>query len=649
MDANDIEKLAKWSAPKEVQTKFGPRLMRKAAVTPEFSEAWKNSKEELKSLGASFSKNQNGSWELIWWQELPEEVKKLRSESIEASRATKADIDLPHPEGLDYRPFQKAGIRYALDRQGVLIADEMGLGKTIQAIGIINADPSIKTGIIVCPKSLKLNWERELEKWLTRQLTVGIANGSLPETDLIIINYEGLVKFQKEISSKQFDISVIDECHYIKNSKAMRSKAVKEIKSRRKVRMTGTPIVNRPSELYNIIEDLGGNWGSSFMTFAKRYCNAHQTRYGWDFTGSSNLDELQKRLRETVMVRRLKSEVLTELPRKIRQIIEVTADDSIQKRAVEAEKAYEEQSEQRLAALHAEVELSKAESEESYKAAVARLRDAMQVDFAEMAKLRHETALAKVPAVIDHIKNALEDNNNKIIIAAHHHDVIEELMTGLAEFHPVKLTGETKEADRQAAVDRFQNDPDCRVFIGSITAAGVGITLTASSHVIFAELDWVPGNITQMEDRAHRIGQTDTVLVQHIVLADSLDARMAKMLVEKQEIIDSALDDHHPDRNEIVYQPKIQAATASESIAKIEKEAENLTDEQIADIHKKLQYLAALDRDYAANRNGMGFNKIDSAIGHSLADRSFLTTKQAALGMKLVQKYRKQLEVFQTV
>jgi len=647
MNANDIEKLAKWSAPKEVQTKFGPRLMRKAAVTPEFSSAWKTNKDELKSLGASFSKNQNGSWELVWWQELPEEIKKSRSESIEASRATKADIDLPKPEGLDYRPFQKAGIRYALDRQGVLIADEMGLGKTIQAIGIINADPTIKSGIIVCPKSLKLNWARELEKWLTRPLTVGIANGILPETDLIIINYEGLVKFQKEISSKQFDISVIDECHYIKNSKALRSKAVKAIKSRRKIRMTGTPIVNRPSELYNIIEDLGGNWGS-FMTFAKRYCNAHQTRYGWDFSGSSNLDELQKRLRETVMVRRLKSEVLTELPRKIRQIIEVTAEDSTQKRAIEAEKIYEEQSQEKLADLRASVELSKAESEEAYKAAVARLRDAMQVDFTEMAKLRHETALAKVPAVIDHVKNSLEDNNNKIIIAAHHHDVIDELMSGLAEFNPVKLTGETKEADRQAAVDRFQNDPECRVFVGSITAAGVGITLTASSHVVFAELDWVPGNITQMEDRAHRIGQTDTVLVQHIVLADSLDARMAKMLVEKQEIIDSALDDHHPDRNEIAYEPKVKAATASESVEKIEKEAETLTKEQIADIHAKLQYLAALDRDYAANRNGMGFNKIDSAIGHSLADRSFLTPKQAALGMKLIQKYRKQLEVFQS-
>jgi SWI/SNF-related matrix-associated actin-dependent regulator 1 of chromatin subfamily A len=647
MDANDISKLARWSAPREVQTKFGAKLVRKAAATPEFSAAWKTNKEELKALGASFSKNQNGSWELVWWQELPEEVKKSRSESIEASRATKAEIDLPKPEGLDYRPFQKAGIRYALDRDGVLIADEMGLGKTVEAIGVINADPSIKTGIIVCPKSLKLNWARELEKWLTRPLTVGIANGSLPETDLIIINYEGLVKFQKEISSKHFDISIVDECHFIKNSKALRSKAVKAIKSRRKIRMTGTPIVNRPSELYNIIEDLGGNWGS-FMTFAKRYCDAHQTRYGWDFSGSSNLDELQKRLRETVMVRRLKSEVLTELPRKIRQIVEIAPEDSTQKKAIEAESAYEQQSQDRLADLRAAIELSKAESEEAYKAAVDRLRDAMQVDFTEMAKLRHETALAKIPAVIDYVKNALEDNNNKLIIAAHHHDVIDELMTGLAEYNPVKLTGESKEIDRQAAVDRFQNDPDCRVFIGSITAAGVGITLTASSHVIFAELDWVPGNITQMEDRAHRIGQTDTVLVQHIVLADSLDARMAKMLVEKQEIIDSALDDHHPARYEVVYEPKVKAATASESVEKIEKEAENLTDEQIADIHKKLQYLAALDRDYAANRNGMGFNKIDSTIGHSLADRSHLTPKQAALGMKLIQKYRKQLEVFQS-
>ena len=639
MDTKTIEKLAKWSAPKEIQTKFGAKIIRKAKVTPEFSAAWKTQKDEIKAIGAGFGKDQNGDWELTWWQEISADTKQARAESIDASHAVNADIDLPCPEGLSYMPFQKAGIRYALDRPNVLIADEMGLGKTVEAIGIINADPTIKTGIIVCPKSLKLNWKRELEKWLTRPFSVGIANGVFPDTDIVIINYEGLIKF--DLGTKKFDICIVDEAHLIKNSKALRSKAVKAINARRKVRMTGTPIVNRPAELYNIIEDLGGDWGS-FFSFAKRYCNAHSNGYGWDFSGAINLDELQKRLRETVMVRRLKSEVLTELPRKIRQIVEVSADDANQKKAVKAEQSYELDSEQRLTDLRIAIELSKTESEEAYKTAVERLTEASQISFTEMARLRHETALAKVPAIISHIQNALEDNNNKIIIAAHHHDCIDQLMIGLAEFNPVKLTGETKEIDRQSAVDSFQNDPSVRVFIGSITAAGVGITLTAASHVVFSELDWVPGNITQMEDRAHRIGQTETVLVQHIVLSDSLDARMARILIDKQNVIDSALDVNHPERTKPVYEPKIKAVTSTETVDKLAEIAETLTEAQIADIHEKLRFLAWMDGDFAAEQNGIGFNKIDTGIGHSLAEQSFLTPKQAALGLKLVQKYHKQ-------
>src|SRR5689334_15895371 len=124
----DIQSLVNWSEPKEIQTKHGPRLLSKAPTTPEFWTAWKEHKEELKAAGVSCSRNDDGSWDAAWWQEIPEEVKQARAESMEASRATSADVDLPHPEGLDYMPFQKAGIRYGLDRTGVLIADEMGLG-----------------------------------------------------------------------------------------------------------------------------------------------------------------------------------------------------------------------------------------------------------------------------------------------------------------------------------------------------------------------------------------------------------------------------------------------------------------------------------------------------------------------------------------
>lgn len=639
----DVERMAEWSEPKELQTKFGPKIMRKAAVTPAFSAAWKTHKDEIKAIGAGFGKNLNGDWELSWWQDIPKEVKEKRAQSIEASKAVSAAIDLPKPAGMDYMPFQKAGIRYALDRDNVLIADEMGLGKTIQAIGIINSDPKIHTAIVVCPKSLKLNWYRELNKWLVRPLTVGVVNGGWPMTDIVILNYESLSKWEKNIAERVWGAAIVDEAHLIKNSKTIRSKQVKAIKAVRKIRLTGTPIVNRPVELYNVIEDLTPVFGK-FFSFARRYASATTGYQGhWDFSGASNLDELQKRLRETIMVRRLKSEVLTELPRKIRQIIEIEADTADQKQAVRREGSYEADSESRLINLRAAVEMSKAESDEAYKLAVEHLKEASQVDFAEMAKLRHDTALSKVPAVIAHVMAALEDNDNKIIIAGHHRDVIEELRMGLKEFNPVILIGGMNEIDRQKSVDTFQNNPTCRVFIGGIMAAGVGITLTASSHVIFAELDWVPGNITQMEDRAHRIGQTQTVLVQHLVLSDSLDARMANILVSKQNVIDNALDVNHPERTQPAYEPKVKAASSTVSVTEIEKQAAELSEAQVEEIHAKLRILAGMDMDHATDMNGAGFNKLDSAIGHSLADQWMLTPKQAIIGMKLVTKYRRQV------
>jgi ribosomal protein S14 len=170
---------------------------------------------------------------------------------------------------------------------------------------------------------------------------------------------------------------------------------------------------------------------------------------------------------------------------------------------------------------------------------VAALKVGASEAFNAIAKLRHDTALAKVPAVIETLKDAVEQG--KVVCFAHHRDVV----AAIAEaFGPVAvtLTGDTSMAARQAAVDRFQNDPTCLLFVGNIRAAGVGLTLTASSHVVFAELDWTPANVTQAEDRCHRIGQHDSVLVQHLVLEGSLDATMARMLVSKQIVLDAALD-----------------------------------------------------------------------------------------------------------
>jgi len=560
-------------------------------------------------------------------------------ETRAASRASAPAVPatIPAPDGLQYRPFQVAGIQFAASRPATLVADEMGLGKTIQAAGLINADPTITRTLIVCPASLRLNWQRELERWLVRDLSIGIATTKAwPETDVVIVNYDIIWRAAtlERAMGETWDLVVLDESHYCKNPKAKRTKAVvgdrrePGLQARRKLALTGTPITSRPIELYATLRWLDGETWPSFMGYAKDFCGAYRDRFGWNFRGASNLDQLQDRLRQTVMVRRLKKDVLAELPAKTRQIIEVPPNGAAG--AVDRENAAWERREASLAARrHAVAVARESGGEDAYRLAVKALKEAEGVAFSEMSRVRKETAVAKLPAVLAHVKDALDASGGKVVVMAHHHEVVDGLLEGLSDYQPVTLTGRTPLDDRQAAVDRFQTDPGCRVFVGGTLAAGVGITLTASAHVVFAELDWVPGNVSQAEDRCHRIGQTDTVLVQHLVLDGSLDARMAHMIVKKQAVIDAALDDE-PDRTLVVHTPPPPSPPAH-------------PDDEAA-VHQALRMLAGAC-DGARQEDGMGFNKLDTKIGKSLAAAPALSGKQVALGLRIVWKYHvKQLD-----
>ena len=370
-----------------------------------------------------------------------------------------------------------------------------------------------------------------------------------------------------------------------------------------------------------------------------RYCGFSRNRYGCDTSGATNLDELQEVLRRSVMIRRLKSDVLTELPAKTRQIIEIEPDEKTQ-RFIDAELDGASKKESVYEELKAEIEIAKTKSEDEYRNAVTRLRQAMSVSFEELSRLRHDTAVAKIPFVIEYLKERFEEVE-KIIVFAWHRDVIDAICSAFPG-EAVHLTGSDKQEDRQAAVDGFQSDPKIKLFVGSITAAGVGLTLTAASLVIFVELDWVPGNITQAEDRAHRIGQKDAVTVQHLVLNGSIDSKMAKTLIAKQEIIEKALD--IPESAEEPVSHVEQPATASLSRQKIEQEALGITSEEILQIHADIKYLAGMDGDFAHTQNGVGFNKIDTRIGHDLAGMFTLTAKQAVLARKILKKYSRQLQ-----
>ena len=412
-------------------------------------------------------------------------------------------------------------------------------GKTIQAIGLINLKNLISI-LIVCPKSVKINWQRELEKWLVTKRKIVIIDYGKPDLffyDIVIINYDQLVKWQHRLQEKKWDLIIADESAKLKNSRAKWSKAMAKIINRgeRKLFLTGTPILNRPIELLNQLVLLGSEIGGNWFKFVTRYCRAYKDRFGWQVKGASNLEELQTRLRTEVMIRRLKVDVLPDLPPKVRQIIELTGQYDVQvNNEQEARKSYLTNKRE----VKKDMRRWKGANEVKYKDAVKRLQGIEQVAITEMSTLRHETAKAKLPEALIHIAEAME-NEDKILVFAHHRDIIEAINKKYKK-ESVVIYGGTSQNNRQKAIDAFQTDEKTRLFIGSITAAGMGITLTKANTVIFAELDWTPANITQAEDRSHRIGQKKMVLVQHIVVPGSIDAKMAKMLIRKQEVIDRA-------------------------------------------------------------------------------------------------------------
>ena len=482
------------------------RLLKTAKPTPEFWALWKVKKVSIRKAGYTVIKI-NDAWLVA---QFVDDIA-----AIEQSAATSSDMEIPVPNGLAYLPFQKAGIAYALKRKSCLIADEMGLGKTIQAIGTINAT-NPNTVLVVCPASLKLNWKNEMVKWLVSERKIDVVNGGgehIPnDPDVVIINYDVLTKHAKALQSRTWGMVIMDEVHKIKNPKAKRTVVAVSIKAKRKLALTGTPITNRPIELQPIAGYLDHDSFGNFFNFARKYAGAYKSRFGWDFSGSSNLDELQRRLRQSFMIRRKKDEVLKELPSKVRQVIVLPS------------KAYSGELTKEFDAL------ADAVSDTTYD----------DVSFEQMSGVRHEMALAKVDDVVEHLKEI----DHQVVVMAHHKDVVEGIKLGLEAVGKtvVTLTGDCNQAHRQNAVDTFQASK-ADVFIGTIGAAGVGITLTAASHVVFAELSWVPGDVSQAEDRCHRIGQQDSVLVQHLVVDGSLDARMAEVLVKKQKILDRALDD----------------------------------------------------------------------------------------------------------
>lgn len=432
---------------------------------------------------------------------------------------------------------QREGIDFLLrprPYRGALLADDMGLGKTRQAIIAAHEAHPYGRILIVCPASVKLNWEREIHAVLGAQ-HVSILGRDAELARWTIINYDRLRSHKTELSSEDWDCLILDEAHYLKNRHSQRSLLVLGGEHRprkrgklppgrirglveraeRVILLTGTPITNRPLDLFPLLRAIGHPLGDDLMRYAVRYCAAFQTEWGWDMGGASHLDELHEQLGD-VLLRRCKDEVL-DLPPKLRTYMPVEVD---------------------LVA-YRKVWLDYVQMLAKRKRRVPRA-----LLLAEVAKLRHAAALAKVPAAIAHVESVLEADA-KVIVFTCHTAVVEALMQRFGA-QAVRLTGAESAAQRQDAVDAFQHDPEVRVFVGNLVAAGVGVSLTAATQVLFVDYSFVPAEHLQAEDRPYRIGQQNAVTVTYLSAVGTLDEEIERLLAQKLGVVSEAIEGQLP-------------------------------------------------------------------------------------------------------
>lgn len=449
----------------------------------------------------------------------PQVTKKIAQfkQDYKASYEAAADIKVEglNPE-FELRPFQKAGVKYAVAKKRTFIADDQGLGKTIQAIATVQHEKAYPV-LVACPAAVKIHWEREFKKWVpgvTTYIIQGRKNTQLPEVDVYIINYDILSANQESLDTIPFKAVVFDESHYLKNSKAIRTKAAKALATKANIRLllTGTPVTNRPKDLISQLEilgqleQLGGFWG-----FVNKYCGAKRTRFGLDINGATNLDELNKNLRTNCFVRRKKEDVLKELPDKQITVIPVDISNKAEYQAAEND-------------LYEWIK----EREGAGKAMAAIMAEAL----VKMNTLRRLVGLGKIEVAKNWIKDFLE-TGEKLVVFAHHREVIMQLAD---EFNADVIIGGQSDEERQRIIDDFQNNLNTKIVICSIKAAGVGITLTAASNILFVEQSWTAADHAQAEDRLHRIGQKNAVNCYYLVDENTIDAYLRGIIEDKAEI-----------------------------------------------------------------------------------------------------------------
>ncbi|KAJ3089105.1 hypothetical protein HK102_007195 [Quaeritorhiza haematococci] len=565
-------------------------------------------------------------------------------------------------------PFQVEGVLRAISLNNrVLIADEMGLGKTVQALALCAYNRSMWPVLVICPSTLRMTWAAEIKRWLSSSSSAAPrvqilfhrtdeirrepddgAGGAGRLPDFVIVSYTlcalgskdgGSVKgkgkdkgkmkdvgdadsgssIAEQIRAVGFKVVVCDESHYLKSPQTQRTKTITPIVKAAKcaILLSGTPALSRPIELFPQVNALRSNIFASIFEFGNRYCGPTHNKFVGiiEYKGSTNEKELNWLLNETVMVRRLKKDVLEDMPPKLRQCLYVEVSKSHQATLKSLSNTLQAEKIQLDMLLRDGGSVSRLDAR-MYKA----LRGQSRVN---LTKMYEKTGLAKVSPVIEYVKELVTETGDsafgdgdegrpcKILIFAHHKKVMDELEKAVEKkikCKYIRIDGTTPQQSRQGLCDRFQNEKETRVALLSITAAGVGLTLNEADLVVFAELYWTPAMLLQGEDRAHRIGRKGTVFVKYMLAPGSIDDILWPMVGRKLDVIGKSLDGSSQSMSATTTTHSSSSSSPSSSNAEETDEETRVVDEFITAIEKGVVQLGSgcLDGDILSRTEAAG-------------------------------------------